>query len=79
MYQDVVIAIKRSDIYKLALELSEDKPGSIRYLCCYKRAYRQVAKELTDGERQKFLAMSKEWSEKPLPQVVQQRYVLLSD
>ena len=73
-YLEVVTAVKGADIDKLACELSGDKPGSLLYLQNYKKASRQIEEGLSDDERQKYMAMSKEWSEQAPPPRIQQRY-----
>jgi hypothetical protein len=66
-------------IHELTEKISNNRPGSTRYLAFYKRARRQVEEELTEGTRQKYKAMAKDWSEKQPPQWMQQRYVLGND
>ena len=74
-YFDVVTAMNRKEISKLAINLSQSKPGSPMYLQAYKKARNQVEGKLTDNQRQRYKAMAKEWSEKKLPARMQQRYV----
>ena len=68
-------AMNRKEISKLAIKLSQSKPGSPAYLQAYKKARNQVECKLTDNQRQRYKAMAKEWSEKKLPPRMQQRYV----
>jgi hypothetical protein len=65
----------RNKIHKLAVKLSQDKPGSPGYLGCYSAARRRVERKLTESQRRLYKAMAKEWTEKKPPLVEQQRYV----
>ncbi len=61
-------------IHELALETSQDKPGSPRYISSFSKAHCQVEEQLTDLQCQKYKALAKEWSEMKLPQKMQMRY-----
>src|SRR5258707_13728490 len=61
-------------IHKLALETSQDKPGSPRYISSFSKARCQVEEQLTDLQCQKYKALAKEWSKMKLPQKMQMRY-----
>jgi 2-polyprenyl-6-methoxyphenol hydroxylase-like FAD-dependent oxidoreductase len=67
--------MKAPKIDKLAVAISNDKPGSPAYLAAYHKARKQLEKELPETERQKYRAMAKKWSENKLPREMQQRYV----
>ena len=66
--------MERENIYKLAVELSQDVPGSKDFITQYQKARIQVEAKLTDDQRQIYKAMAIEWSEKNLPPKMQQRY-----
>jgi hypothetical protein len=74
-YRDVLTAMHRKQIHKLATKLSQNTPGSPNYLGSYNKARNQVEKKLTENQRRKYKLMAKEWSEKKLPPRMQQRYV----
>ena len=65
----------RQEIIDKAVGLSESRAGSASFLKRYKEARALVEKEFPEGQRQKYKAMAKEWSEKPLPSQLQQEYV----
>ncbi len=62
-------------IHELALETSQDKPGSPCYISSFSKARCQVEEQLTDLQHQKYKALAKEWSEMKLPQKMQMRYL----
>jgi hypothetical protein len=62
-------------IHELSVELSKDTPGPHGHLSKYHKARRQLERQLTDEQRQRYKAMAKEWSEKRLPPMMQRRYV----
>lgn len=74
-YNAVVTAMHRQEIIDKAVGLSESRAGSASFLKRYKEARALVEKEFPEGQRQKYKAMAKEWSEKPLPSQLQQEYV----
>jgi len=74
-YFDVVSAMRRKEIHRQTLKLSQSPSGSKSYLRCYSRARCQVEQKLSESKRQKYRAMAKAWSEKKLPPKVQRRYV----
>lgn len=65
----------RQEIGKLAQENSKDKPGSRAYISCFSKARRLVEQQLTNSQRQKYMAMAKDWSEGTLPPAMQKRYL----
>jgi len=73
-YLDIVTAMHREQISKLAAKLSNSAPGSSPFLSAYKRARSKVAKNLPKSLCQRYHVMAKEWSEKVLPPRMQQRY-----
>ena len=78
-YFDVLTAMHREQINKLAAKLSNSKPGSPAFLSAYKRARSKVEKTLPESLLQRYHVMAKEWSEKPLPPMMQQQYVYETD
>jgi len=62
-------------IHKLALKLLQSVSGSPAYLKAYKRALGKVELKLSQSQKKKYMAMAKEWLEKPLPPKLQQWYV----
>jgi hypothetical protein len=61
-------------INELAATLTTDLPGSKGYLNKFSKACKQIKKNLTDDQRQIYMALAKEWTEKRLPLETQQRY-----
>lgn len=74
-YRDIVTTMHREQVHKLALKLSGSTSGSPAYLKAYKTALSKVEKKLSQSQKKRYRAMAQEWSEKPLPPTVQQRYV----
>ena len=74
-YHEVVTAMHRKKIHKLATKLSRNTPGSLDYLKHYNKARKQIERKLSDDKRREYKAMAKEWSEKKLPPKMQRRYV----
>ncbi len=74
-YLDVVIAMHRKVISQLAVKISQHKPGSPQYLSAYRRACGKVERKLSERQRRMYRVMAKEWTEKKLPLMMQQRYV----
>jgi hypothetical protein len=65
----------RKKIDKLAKKLARKAGGSAHYLGYYKKALKRVERKLSEDKRQEYEAMAKDWTEKPLPPRLQQRYV----
>jgi hypothetical protein len=76
---DVLTAVHREKIQELAVSLSKDKAGSTLFIGNYKKALKQFSGELTESEREGYIATAKEWTEKGLPVDMRQRYVHSSD
>jgi hypothetical protein len=74
-YNAVVTAMHRQEIIDMAVRLSGSRAGTPLFLKSYKQARALIEKDFPDGQRQRYKAMAKEWSEKPLPSQLQQEYV----
>jgi len=74
-YLDIMIAMHRKVISQLAVKISQHKPGLPQYLSAYRRACGKVERKLSERQRQMYRVMAKEWTEKKLPPMMQQRYV----
>lgn len=69
----------REEVHNLALTLAGTSGGSPLYIANYKRARAEVSGRLTETQREQYIAMAKEWTEKGLPMDMKQRYVHGSD
>jgi hypothetical protein len=67
--------MQHNKIHKLAVELSQNKPGLPSYLCSYNTVCKQVERKLMENQCQSYKAMAKEWLETKLPPRMQQWYV----
>ncbi len=63
----------REEVHDLAVKLAEEKGGL--YIGNYKRARTEFSETLTESQREKYIVMAKEWTEKGLPVDMKRRYV----
>jgi hypothetical protein len=74
-YHDIVQAMHREEVDKLAAKMSGDKSGSIAYLSYYRTALNKVAGELSEELQTKYKAEAKQWTDQKPPPLEQLRYV----
>ena len=73
-YNDILVHFHCDELDKMATEMSNDKAGSVAYLCCYKKALKILEEKLDDDTRVKYRAEAKKWTEHQPPARQQMRY-----